>query len=64
MKNPIKEKFLQDVPSKIFEQFLQTLGETNLSKEIPARLRKVLLEEGTFSEIALREAILGKEVLL
>lgn len=52
-----------DVPAQVFEQFLQALGGTGVSSELVTRLRKTLLEDKTFTERALKEAVLGEEPL-
>ena len=52
-----------EVPTQVFEKFLQVLGEANISAELVARLRKVVLEERTFTERALKAAVLGEETL-
>ena len=50
-----------EVPVKVFEKFLQALEEIGISPELIARFRKTLLEEKTFTETALKEAIFGEE---
>jgi hypothetical protein len=50
-----------DVPAQVFEKFIQTLGEAGASEELVARLRKTLLEDKTFTERALKHAVLGEE---
>lgn len=50
-----------DVPTQVFEQFLQALGDAAVSTELVARLRKALLEDKTFTERALKEAVLAEE---
>jgi hypothetical protein len=60
--SPAKER-PPDVPTQVFEKFLQVLGEANMSAELVARLSKVLLEERTFTERALKAAVLGEETL-
>lgn len=52
-----------EVPTQVFEKFLQVLREANMSAELVARLRKVVLEERTFTERALKAAVLGEETL-
>lgn len=52
-----------DVPAQVFEKFLQALGGAGASAELVARLRKALLEDRTFTERALRSAVLGEERL-
>jgi len=52
-----------DVPAQVFEKFLQALEDTGASAELVARLRKTLLEDKTFTERALKEAVLTEEPL-
>jgi hypothetical protein len=52
-----------DVPAQVFEKFLQALEVSGVSAELIARLRKTLLEDKTFTERALKEAVLGEEPL-
>ncbi|TRZ44183.1 hypothetical protein D4S03_12010 [bacterium] len=49
------------VPAQVFEKFLQALGEAGASTELITRLRKTLLEDKTFTERALKEAVLAEE---
>jgi len=50
-----------DVPAQVFEEFLQALGGAGASTELVIRLRKALLEDKTFTERALKEAVLAEE---
>ena len=59
---PTREE-TRDVPAQVFEKFLQALGEAGASAELVARLRKTLLEDRTFTERALKEAVLAEEPL-
>lgn len=52
-----------DVPGRVFEKFLQALGDAGASAELVARLRKTLLEDKKFTERALKEAVLPEEPL-
>ena len=52
-----------DVPAEIFEKFLQALREAAVPDELVARLRKVLVVERTFTDRALKAAVLGEEPL-
>ncbi len=52
-----------DISTQVFEKFLQTLEGTGVSAELVARLRKTLLEDKTFTERALKEAVLAEEPL-
>ena len=50
-----------DIPTQIFAKFLQALTSAGVSVELVARLRKTLFEDKTFTERALREAVLPEE---
>ncbi len=50
-----------DVPTQVFREFLQALGGAGVPADSIARLRKTLLEDGTFTENALKAAVLGEE---
>lgn len=52
-----------DVPAQVFEEFLRALGDAGASAELVARLRKALLEDRTFTERALKLAVIGEERL-
>ncbi|MCK4303515.1 MAG: hypothetical protein KAY24_04690 [Candidatus Eisenbacteria sp.] len=58
-----KVEGIPEVPAQVFEGFLQALGATAVSAEMIARLRKTLLEDQTFTERALKAAVLGEEPL-
>jgi hypothetical protein len=50
-----------DVPSKVFTKFIEDLKPTGVSPELINRLRKVLLEDKTLTEKAIREAVLTRD---
>ena len=52
-----------DVPTQVFEKFLEAVRDAKLSDELVSRLHKVLLEDHSFNESALRGAVLGEERL-
>lgn len=58
MTGPLTEG-MPNVPAQVFEKFLQALEEATVSSELVTRLRKTLLEDKTFTEKALKEAVLG-----
>jgi hypothetical protein len=58
-----KTEGTHDVPAQVFEEFLQALGSAGGSAELVARLRKALLEDRSFTERALKSAVLGEERL-
>jgi hypothetical protein len=53
----------RDVPSLVFGKFLEDLARAGASAELITRLRTALLEDKTFTERALREAILNEELV-
>ena len=59
---PVKHG-IPDVPAQVFEKFLQALEDASVSDELIARLRKTLLDDKTFTERALKAAVLGEESL-
>jgi hypothetical protein len=52
-----------DVPTQVFEKFLEAVRDAKLSDELVSRLHKVLLEDHSVNESALRSAVLGEERL-
>jgi hypothetical protein len=50
-----------DVPTQVFDQFLGKLGLANVPAEVVARLRKTLVDDRAFTELALRKAVLGDD---
>ena len=60
--SPAKEG-TPDVPTQVFEKFLQALGDNGVSAELVARLRKALLEDKTFTEQALKKVIFAEETM-
>jgi tripartite-type tricarboxylate transporter receptor subunit TctC len=52
-----------DVPTQVFDQFLEALASAGVSADLVARLRKALLEEKTFTDRALKAAVLSDESL-
>lgn len=53
-----------DIPGQVFEKFLEALGNSDVSPQLIARLRKTLLEDQTFTDPALKAAVLGEEEAL
>lgn len=49
-----------DVPSQVFESFLEALRDTNVSPEVIDKLRRTLLEDKKYTERALKEAVLSE----
>lgn len=54
---------LSDVPTLVFDAFLEALKQAGASDELIIRLRKALLEEKKFTERALKDAVLPEEPL-
>ena len=52
-----------DIPTQVFEQFLQALHGAELRPEMIARLHKTLLQDKNFTEHALKDAVLSEEPL-
>ena len=50
-------KITTDVPTQIFEQFCAELDSNGTPSEVTARLRKTLLKDGKFTEVAIKAAI-------
>jgi hypothetical protein len=62
MATPVSDKAAVDVPARVFEKYLQALVEAKASPEVISRLRATLLEDKSFTERALKDAIFGEEV--
>ncbi len=52
-----------DVPKQVFEKYLEALEGARVSSELITRLRKTLLDDKTYTERALKAAVLGEESL-
>ena len=63
MTTSIRKEGMPDVPTQVFEKFLQALGSAGALPQSIERLRKTLLEDQTFTEHALKAAVLGEETL-
>ncbi len=63
MATPTPYKTATEIPKQVFEEFLHALAvaEAKTPPEVIERLRTTLLEEKSFTERALREAIFGEE---
>lgn len=57
----IENEGTHEVPTQIFETFLQNLESSGVSSQLAKRLRNTLLEEHAYTERALKTAILGEE---
>ena len=62
MATPVSDKAAVDIPARVFEKYLQALVEAKVSPEVISRLRKTLLEDKSFTERALKDAVFGEEV--
>ena len=54
---------MSDVPTQVFEKFLQALGDADTSVELIDRLRKTLLEDEKLTEGALKKALFAEDSL-
>jgi hypothetical protein len=52
-----------DVPTQVFEKFLEALTGADIPAEVVARLKKALVEDKTFTDRALKAAVLSDEAL-
>lgn len=48
---------ISDIPKKIFTQFIEDLKKTAISTIALEQLEKTIVNEGNFTELALREAL-------
>lgn len=64
MATPAPNQAATDIPAQVFEKFLGTLAAADTPPDVVARLRKALLEDKSFTERALREAVFGEEAQL
>jgi hypothetical protein len=62
MATPVSDKAAVDIPARVFEKYLQALVDAKASPEVISRLRATLLEEKSFTERALKDAVFGEEV--
>ena len=51
-----------NIPTRVFEKYLQALVEAKASPEVISRLRATLLEDKSLTERALRDAVFGEEI--
>jgi hypothetical protein len=51
------------VPTQVFEKFLEALTGADIPAEVVARLKKALVEDKTFTDRALKAAVLSDEPL-
>jgi hypothetical protein len=52
-----------EVPTQVFEKFFEGLTAAGLPAEVVARLKKTLVEDKTFTDRALKVAVLSEEPL-
>ena len=58
----VSDKAAVDIPTRVFEKYLQALVEAKVSPEVISRLRVALLEDKSFTERTLKDALFGEEV--
>lgn len=63
MGTPCKSPAASDVPTQVFESFIESLEKKNLPVETIGRIKKTLLEDRQFTDAALKSAVLGDEPL-
>ena len=61
MSTPAASERIADVPTQVFEKFLQNLEEAGAPSELVEALRRVLFQEKKYSERVLKDAVLGTE---
>jgi hypothetical protein len=59
--SPPSDHGIPDVPTRVFDEFIDALKAANVPDELVSRLRNVLLEQPTFTDNALKAAVLGEE---
>jgi hypothetical protein len=52
-----------NVPAQVFSAFVESAITAGIEAHVPERLRKVLLQDETFTERALTEAIFGEGLI-
>lgn len=62
MATPVSDKAAVDIPARVFEKYLQALVDAKVAPEVISRLRATLLEDRSFTERALKDAVFGEEV--
>ena len=62
MATPVSDKAAVDIPTRVFEKYLQALIDAKVSPEVISRLRATLLEDSSFTERALKDAVFGEEL--
>jgi hypothetical protein len=62
MDSPPKSTATADVPTQVFEKFLDAVNAASGAPEMVDRLRKALLEDHDYTEDGLKSAIFGEAV--
>ena len=62
MATPVSDKAAVDIPTRVFEKYLQALIDAKVSPEVISRLRATLLEDSSFTQRALKDAVFGEEL--
>ena len=62
MATPVSDKAAVDIPTRVFKKYLQALVEAKVSPEMISRLHATLLEDKSFTERGLKDAVFGEEV--
>jgi hypothetical protein len=61
MTDQSKSASTKDVPTQVFEKFVEALREADLPDELVTRMQTTLIEKENLSEAALRTALFGEE---
>ena len=62
MDSPPKSTATADVPTQVFQKFLDAVTTAGCAPEMVSRLKKALLEDHDFTEDGLELAIFGEDV--
>jgi transposase-like protein len=62
MDSPAKSTAADDVPTRVFETFLEAITAAGVAPEMVSRLKKALLEDRDFTEDGLETAIFGEGI--
>jgi hypothetical protein len=63
MEPPVKLTVTADLPSQVFENFLDTVAAAGGSLEMVGRMKQTLLVDHNFTEAGLKSAIFGEETV-
>lgn len=61
LKKSGQDNSILEVPAQVFEEFLLQLESADVPKDVTARLRKTILEEGKLNQDAIQKAIFPED---